>query len=95
MERHQFRRVCARAVGIGRSPPTVVDPHIAVVGPAQLLQPVQEGREPSLFFRIVCDPVQEDADATHPMSLLRVRGARPGDCRATKKDDEFAPLIMR
>jgi hypothetical protein len=55
------------------------------------LQPLPEGREPNLFFGIVCGPVQEYADATRPVGLLRVRGARPGDCRATKKGDEFAP----
>jgi hypothetical protein len=55
------------------------------------LQLLQEGRDASLFFRIVCGPVQEHADATHPIGLLRVRGARPGDCRAAKKGDEFAP----
>jgi NAD(P)-dependent dehydrogenase (short-subunit alcohol dehydrogenase family) len=54
-ERDQFRRVCARAVGIGRSP-TAVNPHVAAVGPAQLLQPLQEGREASLSFPIAGGP---------------------------------------
>jgi hypothetical protein len=36
---------------------------------------MQEGRDASLFFRIVCGPVQEHADATHPIGLLRARAA--------------------
>jgi hypothetical protein len=56
------------------------------------LQPLQEGREASLSFPIVGGPGLEHADATHPVGLLRVHGARPGDCRAAKKGDEFAPL---
>ena len=51
-ERDQFRRVsceCAR----DRRSPAVVDPHVAAVGPAQLLQPLQERREAGLRFRIV------------------------------------------
>ena len=51
-ERDQFRRVSANAVGIARGP-AVVDPHVAAVGPAQLLQPLQERREADVCFRIV------------------------------------------
>jgi hypothetical protein len=36
---------------------------------------MQEGRDASLFFRIVCGPVQEYADATHPIGPLRARRA--------------------
>ena len=46
-ERDQFRRVSANVVGIGRGP-TSVDPHIATVGPAQLLQALQERRDAGL-----------------------------------------------
>ena len=51
-ERDQFRRVSANAVGIARAP-AIVDPHVAAVGPAQLLQPLQERRDAGLRFRIV------------------------------------------
>src|SRR6185437_6151776 len=78
------------ARSIGRSP-TVVDPHVAAVGPAQFLQPLQEGREASLFFGIVRGPAHEHADATHPVGLLRARSAWPGEGRDAKKGNEFAP----
>ena len=51
-ERDQFRRVSANVVGIACGP-AVVDPHVAAVGPAQLLQPLQERRDAGLRFRIV------------------------------------------
>ena len=51
-ERDQFRRVSANAFGIACAPADV-DPHVAAVGPAQLLQPLQERREAGLTFRIV------------------------------------------
>ena len=51
-ERDQFRRVFANVVGIARAP-AGVDPHVAAVGPAQFLQPLQERRDAGLAFRIV------------------------------------------
>ena len=39
-------------VGIARGPASV-DPHVAAVGPAQLLQPLQKCRDAGLPFRIV------------------------------------------
>ena len=51
-ERDQFRRVSANAVGIAPAQRDV-DPHVAAVGPAQLLQPLQERRDAGLPFRIV------------------------------------------
>ena len=88
-ERHQFRRECARTVGIGGSI-TVVDPHVAAIGPAQFLQSLLEGREASLFFGIVCDPAHEHADATHPVGLLRARRQR-ARCGAAKTDYKLPP----
>jgi hypothetical protein len=55
------------------------------------LQPLREDREASLSIRIVGGPAFEHSDATHPVGLLRARGARPGDCRAAEKGEEFAP----
>jgi len=57
--------------------PTVIDPHVAAVGLAQLFQPMQEGSEASLSFRIVGGPALEYADATHPVALLSACGERP------------------
>ena len=38
---NQFRRISPKAIGIARGP-THVDPHVATVGPAQLLQTLHE-----------------------------------------------------
>src|SRR5262245_46871359 len=43
-ERDQFRRESANAVGIARTP-AILDPHVAAVDPAQLLQSLLERRE--------------------------------------------------
>ena len=51
-ERDQLGCIFANAVGIARGP-AVVDPHVAAVGPAQLLQPLQKRRDAGLSFRIV------------------------------------------
>src|SRR5215472_13930044 len=51
-ERDQFRRVSATAVGIGRAP-TIVNPHVATVSPAQLLKPLRERGDAGRRFRIV------------------------------------------
>ena len=75
-ERDQFRRVSANAVGIACGPASI-DPHIAAVGPAQLLQPLQERRDAGLRFRIVRGCGHEHADAPHPLALLRARRERP------------------
>ena len=48
-ERDQFGGVSANAVGIVRGP-AGVNPHVAAVGPAQLLQRLQERREAGLCF---------------------------------------------
>src|SRR5262249_49927426 len=34
----------------------------------------------------------EDADAPHPLALLRARGERPRGCRPAKQRDERAPF---
>src|SRR5215831_16761334 len=41
--------------------PAKVDPHIAADAPARLLQSLQECREASLSFHIVCSEVHENA----------------------------------
>ena len=62
------------------------------IGPAQLLQPLQERRDAGLKFRIVRGCVQEHADAPHPLGLLRARRERPRSRRAAEQRDELAPL---
>ena len=62
------------------------------IGPAQLLQPLQERRDAGLTFRIVRGCGHEHADAPHPLGLLRARRERPRGRRAAEKRDELAPL---
>ena len=93
-ERDQFRRVLANRVGIACAP-AVVDPHVAAVGPAQLLQPLQERRDAGLGFPIVRGRGHEHADAPHPLALLRARRERPRCRRATKNTEKFPPPHVR
>ena len=46
-----FRRTFADAIGIAGA--AVVDQHIPADGPGQLLQPLMEGSEACLSFRII------------------------------------------
>jgi hypothetical protein len=90
-KRNQFRCVSASSIGITGAP-AGVDPHVAAIDPAQLLQALQECREASLAFRIVRRQAHEHADAPHLLGLLRARHERPRRCRAGEQRDELAPL---
>ncbi|MGC2046697.1 MAG: hypothetical protein WA669_22970, partial [Pseudolabrys sp.] len=81
-ERNQFCCVSAFAVDIVRTPADV-DPHIATISPALLLDAVLECREASLTLWVVGGPVHEYTDAPHPLRLLRARRHRPHN-RAAK-----------
>jgi hypothetical protein len=81
--------ISLKTTGIARCP-AVVDPHVAAVGPAQLLQPLQERRDAGLCLPIVGGEVHQHADASHPIGLLRPRRERPRGCRAAEERDEFA-----
>jgi len=72
----QLRRVSTSTLGIAGAP-ALVDPHVAAVGPAQLLQALQERCQTYLSFRTVCGHAHEHADAPHALALLRARGKRP------------------
>src|SRR5262249_59334659 len=87
-------RVSAGAVGIAQGPADV-DPHVAAVGPAQLLQPLQERCVAGLPFRIVLDQVREHADAPHPVGLLCTCREWPRRSRAAEKRDALAALHLR
>jgi hypothetical protein len=71
--------------------PASVDPHVAAVGPTQLLQPAQKRGEPSLLNRI-CPraAAHQHADQPPPFALLPARRERPCCCRATEQRDEVA-----
>jgi hypothetical protein len=83
-------RVCEFR-GLAPRPPNF-DPHIAALGPAQLLQRLLKRYEVVLLTRIVRVQVEEHSDAAHALGLLRLRRVRPSGCRrAAKKSDELAP----
>src|SRR5262249_52774870 len=72
------------------STPAGVDPHVAAVGPAQLLQPLHERRETGLTIRIVRGLANEPSDPPHLLGLLRLCRKRPRR-RASEQRDELAP----
>ena len=78
------------ATGVPR--PAVVDPHVAALSPAQLLQFLPERRNAGLRLRVIAGQVHEHADAPHALALLRRRRARPRNCRAAEERDELAPF---
>jgi hypothetical protein len=86
-ERYQFRRILVQARDIAHAP-AVIDPNISPDGPAQLLQPLHEGREAGLCLRLASTGMHEHADAPHPVGLLRARRQRPSH-RATEQSDEL------
>jgi hypothetical protein len=77
----QFRRVFANVVGIAR-PPAIIDPQIAAVGPAQLLQSLLECRDAGLNVPSFRSCAMEHADAPHAVCLLRAHRERPSCRRA-------------
>jgi hypothetical protein len=82
--------ISVKATGIAR--PAVVDPHVAAVGPAELLQSLLESRGAAPAFRIVRGHVHQHANTPHPLRPLRVRGERPCCRRAPEQGDELASL---
>src|SRR5262249_37370269 len=90
-ERDQLRCIPAKAVGIAPAP-ACFDPHIATVGPPQMLQYLHERGHASLRLPIVRGNRHEHADAPHTLRLLCPRRERPQDRRAAKQRDEFAAL---
>src|SRR4029077_9228837 len=76
--------------GIARGP-AGVDPHVAAVGPAQLLQHLHKRSEADLSVRVGSRRAKEHPDAPHTLALLRARGVRHRNRRAGKPRDELAP----
>src|SRR5262249_33937794 len=80
-----------KAFGIAQ-PPAIFDAHVAAVGPAQLLQPLHEGRSAGLPFRVVRgQAARQHADPPHTLALLRTRRKWPRDSGTAEKANELAP----
>jgi hypothetical protein len=77
-------------LGVFSGGPPSIDPQIAAVGPAQLLQPLQKRRHAGLSFGIVCGATQEYANPPHSIGLLRARRQRQRRRRTAEKRDELA-----
>src|SRR5262249_48369584 len=88
-QRDQFRRIFAKAVGIA-GPPARVNLQVAALGPAQLLQALQERRNAGLTLWIVGHG-HEHGDPPHSLALLRARCKRPRGSRTAEQRDELAP----
>jgi hypothetical protein len=69
-----------------------IDLNIAADDPAELLKSLPERRGAELSLRIALRVKHQHADPPHPLGLLRERGQRPCDRRATKQRDEIASL---
>jgi|SRR6516162_1958729 hypothetical protein len=87
-ERRQLCCVSANFSGLGCGPASV-NLHVAADAPAGLLETLQERPDAGLKFQIVRSRGQENADAPHPLALLRARRERPSR-RAAEECDELA-----
>ena len=91
-ERDQFRRVSANVGGIARAP-AIVDPHVAAVDPAQLLQPLHERRDAGLrsgssLAAAMSTPIRR---MRSPCCARAASGHAAA--RTAKTADELAPLM--
>ena len=92
-ERDQFRRVFAGSVDTACGPADV-EARIVAVGPAQFRQPLHEGGELSPPCRVALVRTQKDADAPHPLALLRPCSERPSRCAAQQRDELAASQLI-
>src|SRR5262249_16978508 len=91
LERDQFRRIGAKAIGIARGP-AGLDLHVAPDSPARLLQTLQKYPVARLSERIVGNKVMEHADAPHDRSLsssMRALASRPTGARPHSRSRPF------
>src|SRR5205823_11633210 len=71
------------------SGPADVEARVAAIGPAQFRQPLHEGSELSPPSRITLARTQDDADAAHPLALLRTRCEGPSRRASAPQSDEI------
>src|SRR5262249_17822369 len=72
--------------------PAILDPQVAALAPAQLLQRLLERRE---LGTAGAATAREHADPPYAPWLLRARHERPRDGRAAEQRDEVAALHLR
>src|SRR5262249_29622717 len=91
-ERDELRRPFARTVGIGGAVSNI-QPHVAALDPAQLLQPLPKGRAALVCLGIVSRLVHKHADAPHALArLMRACCERPCCRSAAEQRDELAAI---
>src|SRR5262249_54120798 len=92
-ERPKLLGISVKAIGVARCP-AGVDPYVAAVSPARLLQPLDERDNARLSFRIVRGQVHQNTDPPRPFALLRACRKRPrGRCAAEQRDELASPCV--
>ena len=85
-ELDQFLGTLMKKIGLA-SCPALINPHVAAVSPAELLESLSKRRDTDRRFRVVCGKMHKHADSPHPLALLRPRSERPRGGRAAQKAD--------
>src|SRR5262249_12624151 len=70
-------------------------PNILPVHPSELLKSLPEYRHVGLILRVALGSRHQDAEAPHPVSVVRARRERRRGCRAAEQRDELAALHLR
>src|SRR6266404_1076412 len=91
---HHLRRISPDAVDAAVRP-ALLDPDVATVDPAELLQAFPERGDAGLSLRLVFGNAHKHADASHAVGLLRARGEWPRHRCATEKRNELASFHVR
>jgi len=81
---NEFLRESLHRLGVERRPPSV-NPNVAALGPAELLESLPECGEECLIFVVVLGHCHQHADPAHPVRLLRARPKRPRNGRAAER----------
>src|SRR6516225_7397663 len=71
--------------------PAELDSRVAALGPAQLLEALQECSVTGLRFPVVRSQAHYDTDAPDALRLLRTRRERPRGCSAAECSQQFPP----
>ena len=90
MQRDEFLREPLHRPRVERRPARL-DPKVAAVRPAELLEFLPERRDIGLSFPVALGICHQHTDAPHALALLRARRDRPRGRRAAEQRDELAP----